>query len=252
MAEVSRYPSGESGGSSRDAPEPGLEGSAPAPPRRPLERMFREPANAVTHLVGAVLALVGAIALVVASDGDPWRTTAFAIYGTSLVVLFTASTLLHSLDVPPRAERALRIFDHAAIYGLIAGSYTPIALITLQPENAAWGWTLFGVAWGFALAGIVAKVLWIHAPRWISTGLYLLMGWLAVVAVVPLVRALPIGGIAWLAAGGLFYTVGAVIYAAKRPDPAPEVFGYHALWHLFVLAGSACHFVMMARYVLPA
>ena len=251
MENVSPYPSSEAGRNASDPRGPAPEGGAPRRPR-PLERVFREPANALTHLAGAVLALVGAIALVVASDGEPWRTAAFAVYGTSLVVLYIASTLLHSLKVSPRAERALRIFDHAAIYGLIAGSYTPITLVTLQQDSAVWAWTLFGVAWGFALVGIVSKVLWLKAPRWLSTGLYLLMGWLAVIAIVPLVRAFPVGALVWLAAGGLFYTVGAVVYATKRPDPAPEVFGYHALWHLFVLGGSACHFVMMAAYVLPA
>lgn len=217
-----------------------------------LERIFREPANALTHLVGIVLALIGAVALLVLSEGEPWRTVAFSVYGVSLVVLYTASTLLHSLDVGPSAERALRIFDHAAIYGLIAGTYTPVTLVTLQQENAAWGWTLFGVAWGFALLGIVFKIVWIGAPRWLSTGLYLAMGWLALVAIVPIVRALPAGGVAWLVAGGAFYSVGAVIYATKRPDPFPESFGYHALWHLFVLAGSASHFAMMVGYVLPS
>lgn len=217
-----------------------------------LFRTLREPANAITHLVGAVLAVIGMVVLLVLSAGEPWRTVAFAIYGASLVVLYTASTLLHGLKVRASVQRGLRIFDHAAIFALIAGTYTPITLVTLQQESAAWGWALFSVAWGFALLGIVFKIFWIGAPRWLSTGLYLLMGWLALIAIVPIVQALPIGGVAWMVAGGVFYSLGAIVYASKRPDPLPEVFGYHAVWHLFVLAGSICHFVMMLRYVLPA
>jgi hemolysin III len=216
-----------------------------------LFRTLREPVNALTHAVGIPLALTGLVLLLVLSGGEPWRTATFAVYGASLVILYTASTLLHALKLGERGLQALRTFDHAAIFGLIAGSYTPVALVTLKAQSPAWGWTLFGVVWGLALAGIAFKLFWIAAPRWLSTGLYLLLGWLAVTAVVPLVRALPPGGVLWLVLGGLFYSLGAVIYARKRPDPVPGVFGYHELWHLFVLAGSACHFVMMIAYVLP-
>ena len=191
------------------------------------------------------------VLLLILSGGEPWRTTAFAIYGVSLVTLFTASTLLHALKVGARGLRVLRIFDHAAIFVLIAGSYTPVTLVTLQRESPVWGWTLFGLVWGLALAGIAFKLFWIAAPRWFSTGLYLLLGWLALSGIVPIVRALPPGGVAWLAAGGVFYSVGAIVYARKRPDPYPNVFGYHELWHLFVLVGSSCHFVLMLVFVLP-
>ena len=220
--------------------------------KHPLYRYLREPVNSLTHLVGIVLSVVGLVVLLALSEGEPWRTVSFAVYGVSLVTLYTASTLLHSLKVRPGLERNLRIFDHAAIFGLIAGTYTPITLVTLQPEYATWGWALFGVAWGLALLGIVFKIVWIGAPRLFSTGLYLLMGWLSVVAAVPILRALPVGGLVWLAVGGLFYSVGAVVYGLKKPDFYPNVFGYHELWHLFVLAGSFCHFMMMLQYVLPA
>jgi hemolysin III len=219
--------------------------------RNRLFRILREPVNALTHAVGIPLALTGLVLLLVLSGGEPWRTTSFAIYGASLVILYTASTLLHALKLGERGLRVLRIFDHAAIFGLIAGSYTPVALVTLKAQSPAWGWTLFGVVWGLALAGIGFKLFWIAAPRWLSTGLYLLLGWLALTAFVPLVRTMPPGGVLWLVLGGLFYSLGAVIYARKRPDPVPGVFGYHELWHLFVLAGSACHFVMMIAYILP-
>lgn len=212
---------------------------------------IREPVNALTHLAGLVLALIGSVVLLVLSAGDPWRSAAFAIYGLSLVVLFTASTLLHALPVTGLAQRRLRIFDHAAIFGLIAGSYTPIALVTLRAEHSTWGWLLFVLPWALALMGILFKVFWLEAPRWLSTGLYLAMGWLALAALVPLSDALAAGGWFWLALGGLFYSLGALIYGSKRPDPYPGVFGYHEIWHLFVLAGAACHYLLMLLQVLP-
>ena len=220
-------------------------------PKHPLYRYLREPVNSLTHFAGILLSLIGLVTLLALSKGEVWRTVSFGIYGLSLVTLYTASTLLHALKVGPRLERRLRIFDHAAIFGLIAGTYTPITLVTLQPEYTTWGWTLFGVAWGLALLGIVFKIVWIGAPRLFSTGLYLLMGWLSVVAAVPILRAMPTGGLLWLAVGGLFYSVGAVVYGLKKPDFYPQIFGYHELWHLFVLAGSFCHFMMMLNYVLP-
>ncbi len=213
---------------------------------------IREPLNSLTHFAGALLSIVGLVFLLVLSKGEPWRTTAFAIYGASLILLYTASTLYHSLPVGERVLKWLKTFDHVAIFALIAGTYTPIALVTLQGDKAAWGWTTFGIVWGAALLGIVFKLLWLGAPRWLSTGLYLLMGWMALIAIVPLVQTLPTGGLLWLLAGGLFYSFGAVVYALKRPNLFPGVFGFHELWHLFVLGGSISHFMMMLLYVLPA
>jgi hemolysin III len=212
---------------------------------------LREPVNSITHFIGIVLSIVGLIVLLVLSQGEPWRTVSFAIYGSSLILLYTASTLLHSLKVSEGFERRLRIFDHAAIFVLIAGTYTPITLITLQKNHAVWGWSLLGIAWSFALLGVGFKLFWITAPRWISTAIYLLMGWMAMVAIVPIAQSLSAGGLFWMALGGAFYSVGAIIYALKKPDFFPKAFGYHELWHVFVLAGSGCHFVMMVGYVLP-
>ncbi len=217
-----------------------------------LRRFLREPFNSISHFVGILLSIVGLILLLVLSRGEPYRTTSFAIYGSSLIILYTASTLLHSIKAKPDTEKKLRIFDHAAIFILIAGSYTPIALVTLQKTHPAWGWSLLSVVWGIALLGVLFKIFWIHAPRWLSTVLYLGMGWMSLIVITPIAQAFSVGGLVWLALGGAFYSVGAVIYALKRPDFFPEVFGYHELWHLFVLAGSFCHFVMMLRYVLPA
>lgn len=224
----------------------------PTPQPKGLARFLREPVNSLTHFAGVLLSVAGLVTLIVLSAGEPWRTVSFAVYGGALILLYTASTLLHALRVGAENERRLRIFDHAAIFILIAGSYTPITLVTLQQEQPVWGWALFGFVWGVALLGVVFKLSWLEAPRWISTGLYLLMGWLALVAIVPIVQTLPPGGVFWLILGGLFYSVGAVIYGLKKPNWFPGVLGYHELWHLFVLAGSACHFVMMLLYVLPA
>lgn len=217
-----------------------------------LSRWLREPVNALTHGVGVLLAIAGLVVLVVLSDGEPWRTVAFAIYGATMVLLYLASTVMHAAKVRPGVLRWLRLLDHAAIFLLIAGTYTPIALVTLKAVSPGWGWAVFGTVWGFALLGVVFKLVWLEAPRWLSVVLYLGMGWLALVAIVPLLRALPWTALTWLLVGGLFYSVGAVVYARKRPNPWPGVFGFHEIWHLFVLAGSVSHFVLMLRYVLPA
>ncbi len=214
-----------------------------------LNRYLREPVNAITHGLGVLLSLVGAAVLLAVSADDPRRLVAFAVYGASLVVLYTASTLLHAVKGRPRVLRRLRVFDHAAIYVLIAGSYTPITLVSLAEVSPAWGWSLFGVAWGFAGLGVLFKLIWLDAPRWLSTVLYIALGWMAVVALAPMAQALPLAALGWLLAGGLFYSIGAVVYATKRPDPWPNVFGYHELWHLFVLAGSVCHYVLMLRFI---
>jgi len=169
----------------------------------------------------------------------------------SSVFLYTSSTLLHSLKVKEQVERWLLRLDHAAIFTMIAGSYTPITLVTLREHSPALGWTLFGVVWGIAVLGVVFKLFWLDAPRWLSTGLYLLMGWLAVIAIGPLVDALPVGGLIWLVVGGLFYSVGALVFIFERPNFYPGILGHHELWHFLVLAGSISHFLMLFFYVLP-
>lgn len=214
-------------------------------PRGGVARIFREPANSLTHLVGLLFAIVGSGALLALAAGDPWRTAALGVYGVSLVTLYTASTLLHAVRARAAILRRLRVFDHAAIFVFIAGTYTPVALLAVREVAPAWGWTLLALVWLLAAAGVAFKVLWIGAPRALSVGLYLALGWLAVLAAPPLLRALPTAALAWTVAGGLAYTVGAIVYARRRPDPWPRSFGFHALWHLFVLVGSACHFVMI-------
>ena len=204
--------------------------------------MYRgERFNGITHLSGALLALAGAVALIVvgALKADPWKIVSFSIYGTTLVFLYLSSTLYHS--VRGRAKNVLRKMDHAAIYLLIAGTYTPFTLVTL---NGPWGWSLFGVVWGLALVGIVQEIWFARGARVLSLVIYLLMGWVALVAVVPLVRALSWSGFAWLAAGGAVYTAGIVFYLYDD-----RFKHFHGIWHLFVLAGSAVHYVAILLYV---
>jgi hemolysin III len=206
---------------------------------------IREPVNGVSHLFGLVLAGAGTM-LLLRLAREPAQLVAFAVYGTTLILLYSASTLYHTLPLAGRPLRALRMLDHIAIYFLIAGTYTPVALITL---NGAFGWTILGIVWLIALAGIPFKLFFLDAPVWLSTATYLGMGYLALVAVVPIARAVSFGGLAWLVAGGLAYTVGAVVYARQRPDPFPGRFGHHEIWHLLVLAGSGCHYAFMIYHV---
>ena len=197
--------------------------------------------NALTHGTGALLALAGATVLVVlaAFTGDPWRIVSLSVYGTMLVALYTASALYHAAR--GRARTVLQKMDHSAIYLLIAGMYTPFLL---GPLRGPWGWSLFGVVWGLAVIGIVQDCWQFDRRRILSMILYPVMGWLAVVAVVPLTRALPPPALGWLVAGGLCYTLGIAFYAVDRRWPSA-----HVVWHLFVLGGSVCHFVAIARYV---
>ena len=207
----------------------------------------KEPFNSYSHMLGVLLSIAALVALVVQSRGHVARVVGFSIYGASLILLYSASTIYHWLHVSPRGNDFLRRLDHVAIFVLIAGSYTPVCLVTLR---GGWGWSLFSIVWSMALAGAVLKLFFRHLPAWATAVVYVSMGWVAVVAIGPLVHSFPVTGLLWLLAGGLAYTLGAVIYAVERPDPFPQVFGHHEIFHIFVLAGSALHFVFMARYVL--
>jgi len=202
----------------------------------------------LTHLVGVVLSVIalGVLMWLAIGAGDAQQLVAFAIFGLSQIALFAASTLYHSLPLGPAGIARLRRIDHMMVFVLIAGTYTPICLVALR---GGWGWSLFGIVWGIALAGLVIKMRWMHAPKWLSTALYLAMGWAVIVAAPVLFDRLPTAAVGWLLAGGVIYSVGAVIYALKRPNLIPGVFDAHALWHIFVLAGSACFFWMIVRYV---
>lgn len=202
---------------------------------------YGERFNSISHLAGAGLALAGAIVLVTlaARLGDPWKIVSVSIYGAMLVTLYVFSTIYHS--VRGRAKAVLRKFDHCAIYLLIAGTYTPFALVSLR---GTWGWWLLGIVWSLALFGIVQE-LWLgNRTRVLSLILYVLMGWLALVAVVPLWHALTPSGFAWLLAGGALYTGGLVFYATDH-----KLRHGHGVWHLFVVSGSGCHFYTILHYV---
>lgn len=206
---------------------------------RPQSRR-EELANALTHGTGLAASLVGlpTLVLVAVNGGGARQIVACTVFAATLVILYAASTLYHALP-PSRAKRVLRVVDHSAIYLLIAGSYTPFTLGVL---SGAWGWTLFGVIWGLAAFGILYKtLLGFRFPR-LSILLYVGMGWLAVLAIGPLTQALPAGGLAWLIAGGLCYTAGVPFYLRDRLRYR------HAVWHLFVLAGSACHYAAVLQY----
>lgn len=211
-------------------------------------KCLKEPFCSVSHGAGVLLSLAALIFLLVSSAGKPLHQLAFAIYGVSLMTLYAASTLYHSLRVPPHAEKKLARFDYCAIYLLIAGSYTPVCLIAL---GGAWGSGLMAAIWGLALAGIGGCIFWKNNPDWLRMTLYLVMGWLIVIAAAPLREALPATALRWLLAGGVAYSVGAIILAIDRPHLWPGKFSAHDLWHIFVLAGSACHFVMMACFIAP-
>lgn len=217
--------------------------------RRPLTvlQTLRDPISGLTHLAGAVLAVVGMLVLLLASKSGQ-QVVAAAVYGSSLILLYLASSLYHLLPVSPSALNRLRLFDHLMIYVLIAGTYTPICLLALSGK---WGIGLLIAIWVLAVFGMATQGLWFKAPRWFSTLIYILMGWMVVVAFVPLYRAVPLPAVIWLIVGGLFYTIGATIYALKRPNFGSRWFGFHEVFHLFVLAGSLSHYWMIARYVLP-
>ncbi len=203
-----------------------------------------EIAHAITHGLGMLLSIAGLVALVVLAStrGDARLVVGVSIYGASMVILYTASTMYHAL-IPKKAKGVFELMDHAAIYLLIAGSYTPFALSVL---GGGWGWSTLGVMWGFAVLGIIYEVVFRRPWKKVSLALYLALGWLIVVPGKPLAEALPTNALLWVAAGGFCYTAGAVFYAWRG-------FRYHhAVWHLFVLAGSACHFAAVFKYVIPS
>ena len=196
--------------------------------------------HSLTHGLGAALGVAGTAVLAVetAVGGDPWRIVSASVYGASIVLLFMASALYHAFSAT-RARRVFQILDHAAIFLLVAGTYTPFTLVTLR---GPWGWTLFGIVWGLAVFGIVFESLFLGRWPRVSTGLYLLMGWIGALAIVPMWGVFPMAGWAWLVAGGLAYTGGVVFFARDRAWD-------HAWWHAFVLVGALCHFVAVRGYV---
>ena len=216
-----------------------------------MQITIREPGSAITHFIGMMLAVFAAMPLLAKAGmtGNSADVTAMMIFALSMVSLYGASTLYHSINVTGRVLKIFKKLDHMMIFVLIAGSYTPVCMIVLGGES---GYKLLAAVWGIALAGILIKAFWVTCPKWFSSVIYIAMGWVCVFVFGELLATLPRAALLWLLAGGLFYTVGGVIYALKCPifNLKHKWFGSHEIFHVFVMLGSACHFIFMYHYVL--
>jgi hemolysin III len=212
-------------------------------------KIFREPVNGLTHLAAAIAAAIGMVVLVVIGWGNIGKTISLTIYGVSLILLFSASAIYHLVKVKPRISDYLRKLDHSAIYLLIAGTYTPICFNLF---TGFWKWGMLILIWSLAFIGVAVKLLWINAPRWLYTSVYIAMGWLAILGGKEILATLPTGALVWILVGGITFTIGAIIYATKTMDFFPGVFGFHEVWHIFVILGALAHFVGILVYVAPS
>lgn len=211
-----------------------------------MSRCCREPFSGFSHLIGVVLGVAGLVVLVVLTRADVPKLISMVVYGISLVLLYAASAALHLIDAPARVRVWLSRFDHAAIYALIAGTYTPFCVNLF---SGGWRWGLLGTVWALALVGIVAKLVWHRQRTAGGTLLYIAMGWLGVLAFPQIVRSLPVEGIALLVGGGVVYTVGAIFYQLDDPAHRPRRLNFHDVWHLFVLSASALHYAAVLMFV---
>ena len=204
--------------------------------------------NGFTHFIGIIFAVIATILLLDISLNPykPYHLISFSVFGFGMIMLYTTSTLYHWLKLSDAGIMKLRRADHIMIFIYIAATYTPVCIVALK---GTLGWSLLIAVWFVALVGVIIKIFWMNAPRWLSTFIYILMGWLAVIVIYPLVNAIQIGALIWLSIGGLFYTIGAVIYALKKPDPYPGILGFHEIFHLFVLLGTFSHFWMIYKYI---
>lgn len=203
-------------------------------------KKLREPVNSLTHWAGAILALIGLIALLIVGWGKPAKIISLIIYGLSLIFLFSASAIYHMVQVKDRVLQIFRKIDHSAIFVLIAGTYTPFCV---NAFSGFWKWGLLSIIWSLALIGIVVKVFYIGAPRWLNTSIYLIMGWLCLAAIGQMLVVLPVWVISWLIAGGVIYTLGAIVYVTKIFNFFPGKFGFHEIWHIFVMLAAAAQFI---------
>jgi hemolysin III len=201
---------------------------------------LREPVNSLTHWVGAAFALIGLITLLIVGWDTPAKVISLTIYGLSLIAMFSASATYHMVHVKDKALEVFRKIDHAAIYFLIAGTYTPFCVNAFE---GFWKWGMLGIIWSLALIGISVKIFYIRAPRWLNAGIYIVMGWLSISAVGQMLAVLPVWVLGWLITGGVIYTLGAIVYITKIFNFKPGVFGFHEMWHIFVLLAAAAHFV---------
>jgi hemolysin III len=206
--------------------------------------------NTVSHMVAACFALVGAGLLVAQAivQGDPWKIVGLVVYGLSLVALFASSALHHGIDGSPQLNEVLRTLDYDSVFLLIAGSLTPLVLVLFR---TVYGWTVLGAVWTIAALGIVLRSVWRRVPKHITNALYIALGWMTVLLVGAGVDV-PVGALVLMAAGGLVYSAGFVIFVIEKPNPWPGVFGFHELWHLLVVGGAVLHYIVIYVYVLPA
>lgn len=213
---------------------------------------IKDPGSAITHFIALLLALFAAIPLLLKAYRDTGRFTltalSLAIFIGSMILLYAASTIYHTLDISPKVNKLLRKIDHMMIFILIAGTYTPVCMVVLGDRT---GWGLLALVWTIAIVGILIKAFWITCPKWFSSVLYISMGWVCVLAFTRIVQALPAAAFWWLLTGGIIYTVGGVIYALKLPifNSRHKNFGSHEIFHLFVMGGSFCHYIMMYQFV---
>ena len=210
----------------------------------------KDPGSALTHFIAMILAIIAAIPLLskAGHDSGHMHISALAIFILSMIGLYAASTIYHTLDISPKINKLLRKIDHMMIFILIAGTYTPVCMIVLGDKT---GWTMLTLVWGIAIVGILINALWITCPKWFSSLIYIAMGWVCILAITKILSSMPRAGFMWLLACGIIYTVGGIIYAMKLPffNSRHRYFGSHEIFHLFVMGGSLCHYVMMYRFV---
>lgn len=210
---------------------------------------FREPFNGISHLLAALLAAGGLIWLLMVGWHDPVKRFSLLVYGITLLLMFASSSAYHSFNVRPEVLLRLKKFDHTAIYLLIAGSYTPVCLHYFE---GFWREPFLAIIWSLAITGVILKLFLIRTPRWLTAGLYLVLGWLSVFAIGEILRTFPAGALLWLILGGISFTLGALVYILQMPDPLPGRFGFHEIWHLFVILGAFSHFMLVAVYIAPS
>ena len=215
-----------------------------------IKTRAKDPGSAITHFIGTIMALFATIPLLIKAASNPGyiHTLSLGIFIFSMILLYVASTIYHTLNISAKTNQRLKKFDHMAIYTLIAGTYTPICIIALGGKS---GYTLLALVWGLAIVGIVVTCFWVNCPKWFSSIVYIAMGWVCVLAFTQLINSLPKAAFNWLLAGGIIYTIGGIIYALKLPifNGQHKYFGSHEIFHLFVMGGSLCHFILMYNYI---
>lgn len=215
---------------------------------RKMVSSLKDPVSGLTHFIGALLSLAGLFLLLwkTSHPFNPWSFSTCLVFGAGLILLYTVSTLYHWLPLSESGSARMRKLDHIMIFVLIAATYTPFCL---GPFRGKFGWIVFACVWGIAVLGTAFKLFWIHAPRWVSTLIYVSMGWLGVLGFGQVFRVLEPRALFWLVSGGVLYSVGAIIYACRRPDPIPQLLGFHEIFHVFVMLGSLSHFWVVYRYI---